>query len=224
MNYLNPSWNSSWNPCFDQLTDQLETIDRYLTERSESATIYPPKELIFNAFSRTSAEAVKVVIIGQDPYHGPGEAMGLAFSVPPGIAIPPSLRNIFRERESDLGIAPTESGDLSRWADQGVLLINTALTVEADCAGSHGAIGWHEFTNQIIRWISDQPRPVVFVLWGNEAQKKRPLIDQNRHVVIASAHPSPLSAYRGFFGSRPFSLINQSLTDRGYPLIDWHNE
>lgn len=224
MNYLVENIHSSWNKCFQSLTKEIELVDLALANLPSDRIVYPPKEKIFNAFRKTPWEATKIVILGQDPYHGYGEAMGLSFSVPDGVALPPSLRNIFKERESDLSIPLGKSGDLSSWAEQGVLLLNSMLTVESDCAGSHSTIGWEQFTNGVIRWISNQSSPIIFVLWGKFAEKKRPLIDESRHRVLISAHPSPLSAYRGFFGSRPFSKINEALIELGHAPVDWHNE
>jgi len=164
---------------------------------------------------------VRVVILGQDPYHGPKQAHGLAFSVASGVPLPPSLRNVLAERENDLGLPVPKSGDLSAWAAQGVLLLNTTLTVRAGEAGSHQGRGWESFTDEVIRVVSNKVEPVVFVLWGASARSKKALIDDSRHIIIESAHPSPLSAHRGFFGSRPFSRVNASLTSSGRPPIDW---
>lgn len=189
--------------------------------RQAKQEIYPKTEHIFAALALTPFEKVKVVILGQDPYHGPNQAHGLSFSVPKGERLPPSLRNIFRELHSDLGIAPAESGDLTAWAKQGVLLLNSSLTVEAGKAGSHARIGWEALTDGIIRELSHRREHLVFVLWGAHAQKKAGLIDQGKHLVIESVHPSPLSASRGFFGSRPFSQINAYLQQHGIQAIDW---
>lgn len=183
--------------------------------------VYPPGHLIFNAYDTTPFDRVRVVILGQDPYHGPGQAHGLCFSVPEGVPHPPSLQNIFKEMASDLGVPPPKSGDLSGWARQGVMLLNTTLTVRRGTPFSHVGQGWEEFTDSTIRRLSEGRTGLVFVLWGSHAQKKLPLIDTSKHLVLKSAHPSPLSAYRGFFGSKPFSQINAYLRSRGEPEIDW---
>ena len=193
-------------------------------EEYRSRQIFPNPDDIFYAFHLTPLNDVKVVILGQDPYHNDGQAHGLAFSVRPGVTFPPSLRNIFKELNADLGTPVPESGSLDEWAKQGVLLLNTVLTVRAHAAGSHQKHGWEEFTDSVIRAVSAFPRPVVFVLWGGPAQKKLPLIDTARHTVIQSAHPSPLSAYRGFFGSRPFSAINAFLREQGAKEICWDTQ
>lgn len=193
------------------------------SEEKQAKTVYPARENRFKALELTPLEDVRVVILGQDPYHGPNQAHGLSFSVPPGEAQPPSLRNIFKELESDLGIQRPDHGNLECWARQGVLLLNAVLTVEAGHAGSHAKKGWETFTDRIIKTVSDEsPHHVAFVLWGAYAQKKAQLIDQSRHLVISSAHPSPLSASRGFFGSQPFSRINEFLVKHGERPIDWH--
>ena len=194
-------------------------------EEAAGKTIYPPRGSRLVALERTPLEAVKVVILGQDPYHGPGQAHGLAFSVPDGVAIPPSLRNIYKELESDLGIAPATHGNLSRWADQGVLLLNTALTVEAGQAGSHQRRGWEEFTDAAVAAVAAREVPSVFLLWGSHAQKKAARVvglgPDSPHFVLRSVHPSPLSAYAGFFGSKPFSQANAFLEAGGRGAIDW---
>lgn len=187
----------------------------------EKTTVYPPKERLFAAFARTAPEAVRVVILGQDPYHEAGQANGLAFSVQTGLPLPPSLRNLYQELADDLGLRRTD-GDLSDWARQGVLLLNTVLTVEAGKANSHKELGWQAFTDDVISALSFLPQPIAFVLWGSQAQKKRPLLSSShRRLVLQSPHPSPLSAYRGFFGSRPFSQINDFLTASGETGIVW---
>src|SRR5690606_19947249 len=175
----------------------------FVAEERSRSTVYPPEPEVFAALHLTPLAQVKVVILGQDPYHGPGQAHGLCFSVRSGTVLPPSLRNIYRELHDDLGIDPPRSGDLTAWARQGVLLLNTTLTVRGGQAGSHQGKGWEMFTDQVIRTVSAKPDVVVFVLWGAHARKKKALIDRTRHVVIESAHPSPLSAHNGFFGSRP---------------------
>lgn len=186
-----------------------------------SPQVYPPKELIFRALELTTLEKVKVVILGQDPYHGKGEANGLAFSVNKGIKLPPSLRNIYKELETDLGIKPALHGDLTSWAKQGVLLLNSVLTVKKDKPGSHRNMGWEEYTDSIIKEISDKRENIVFILWGKYAQSKKDLIDGKKHLIIFSSHPSPFSARKGFFGSKPFSKVNKYLTKNGQSKIDW---
>ncbi|MCW2973208.1 MAG: Uracil glycosylase superfamily [Thermoleophilia bacterium] len=192
-----------------------------LEEQARGAAVYPPPRAVFAAFDHTPFEQVRVVIVGQDPYHGPGQAMGLAFSVPRGERVPPSLRNVYRELEADLGVPAPDHGDLTAWADRGVLLLNTSLTVRAHEAGSHARIGWQHFTDAALQALSDRREHVVFVLWGRHAQAKLPLIDQARHLVLQAAHPSPLSARHGFFGSRPFSQANAYLESHGAAPIDW---
>jgi uracil-DNA glycosylase len=184
-------------------------------------TIYPPGGLIFNAFNHCPFDKVKAVIIGQDPYHGPGQAHGLCFSVREGIEIPPSLKNIFKEIELDLGILKSNSGNLERWADQGVLLLNATLTVRAQLAGSHQRKGWEEFTDAVIRVLNTEKRNLVFFLWGAYAQKKCEAIDESKHLVLKSVHPSPLSASRGFFGNKHFSRCNEYLKLHGIEQIEW---
>ncbi|MBC8143411.1 MAG: uracil-DNA glycosylase [Armatimonadetes bacterium] len=197
-------------------------LSAFVDAQRETHTVFPPASDVFNAFLLTPLASVKVFILGQDPYHDDGQAHGLAFSVLPGVKPPPSLRNIFKELQSDLDIeTPKNSGDLSPWARQGVLLLNTVLTVRAHEAASHKGKGWETFTDAVIATVSAKPEPVVFVLWGAHAQKKRPLIDDTRHTVWASAHPSPLSANAGFFGSKPFSAVNAALESRGQTPIDW---
>ena len=181
--------------------------------------IHPPREALFNAFRLTPPEAVRAVILGQDPYHEPGQAHGLAFSVPAGVPPPPSLRNIFKEYAADTGFPPPASGDLSEWARRGVLLLNTVLTVREGAAASHRGHGWEEFTDAVISAVDSFDRPLVFLLWGAAAQAKKPLI--RRHVALEAPHPSPLSAYRGFFGSAPFRRINETLAAAGAAAIDW---
>ena len=189
----------------------------------ETQTVFPPREELFTSFELTPPEAVRVVILGQDPYHEPGQAHGLAFSVRRGVKLPPSLRNIYQELESDLGISPAKDGDLSAWARQGVLLLNTVLTVESGKANSHKSFGWQRFTDAVLAACAGLPQPVAFVLWGGQAQKKAPLLEGSAapRLILQSAHPSPLSSYRGFFGSRPFSQINAFLRENGEAEIDW---
>jgi len=192
------------------------------TEKISNSKIYPPGPLIFNAFEQTTLKKLKVVIIGQDPYHGPGQAHGLSFSVPNGIKPPPSLQNIFKEIESDLGFRmPPNYGNLTYWAQQGVLLLNASLTVRANEPMSHSKIGWMEFTDAVIRKISAGKKNIIFLLWGKFAQEKQPLIDETRHFVLKAAHPSPFSADKGFFGCRHFSKVNELLVKNGQDPIDW---
>lgn len=199
---------------FRQLTDLVRNEYR-------STTVYPPGKLIFNAFNLCPFEQVKVVIIGQDPYHGPGQAHGLCFSVNDNVPFPPSLRNIFKEIQDDLGKPIPESGNLTRWAKQGVLLLNATLTVRAHQAGSHQRRGWEEFTDAAIRALAEQREHLVFILWGAYAQKKGAFIDRSRHLVLTSVHPSPLSAHNGFFGNRHFSRANEYLQQHGQTPIEW---
>lgn len=184
--------------------------------------IYPPREFLFRALELTPIQSVKVVILGQDPYHGKGEANGLAFSVNRDIKIPPSLRNIYKELNDDLGLPIPTHGDLTKWALQGVLLLNSVLTVKKDTPGSHKDIGWQEYTDSIIKEISNTKLNVVFILWGKYALSKRELIDENKHLVIYSTHPSPFSARKGFLGSKPFSKCNKYLKSKGITEIDWN--
>ena len=202
-------------PYFLKITEHLKK------EKQEGKVIYPPGKLIFNAFGHTPFDNVKVVILGQDPYHNPGQAHGLSFSVPDGVKPPPSLVNIFKEIESDLGLPAPRNGNLTHWADQGVLLLNASLTVEANQPMSHSQVGWHLFTDEVIRHISAAKEHVVFMLWGRFAQNKAVLIDDKKHLVLKSAHPSPLSAYNGFFGCSHFSKANNYLREHGEKPIDW---
>jgi uracil-DNA glycosylase len=200
----------------------MQSLRNFLMqEKAAGKTIFPAGPLIFNAFNHTPFDQVKVVIIGQDPYHGAGQAHGLSFSVPKGVALPPSLMNIFKEIEADLGIHMSGSGDLSPWAHQGVLLLNATLTVEMANAGSHQKRGWETFTDAAIAALNAHRDSLVFVLWGSYAQKKGDMIDQTRHLVLKSPHPSPLSAHRGFFGNHQFSTINTYLSSRGQNPINW---
>ncbi len=198
-------------------------INNWLTQEKQlQKTIYPSEEELFSAYKLTPIQNIKAVILGQDPYHGPNQANGLAFSVHKGITVPPSLRNIYKELESDIdGFTIPTHGSLTEWAEQGVFLLNTSLTVEASKAGSHSKIGWQNFTDATICEINSQCQNVVFILWGSHAQKKRSFIDETKHHVITSAHPSPLSSYRGFFGSKPFSKTNQYLIEHGKEPINW---
>ena len=213
----------SWK---ERLTNEFEKdyfirLTDFVRAEYKSTTIYPPGRLIFNAFNLCPFDKVKVVIIGQDPYHGPDQAHGLCFSVNDGIAYPPSLQNIFKEIQNDLGIPIPSSGNLTRWANQGVLLLNATLTVRAHQAGSHQRKGWEEFTDAAIRILANQHEHLVFILWGAYAQKKGAFIDRSKHMVLTSAHPSPLSAYNGFFGNKHFSRTNDYLTAHGKTPIQW---
>ena len=200
---------------------RFAALESFVEAEYASRHIYPRQEQIFRALELAPPEAVKAVILGQDPYHGPGQAHGLCFSVPPLTPFPPSLRNIFKELEADLGMPPPLSGDLQAWASRGVLLLNTVLTVRDGEAHSHAGQGWEEFTDAVIRGIGLQSVPVAFMLWGAPAQSKKPLIDASRHIILEAPHPSPLSAYRGFLGCRHFSKANAALVAAGRPPIDW---
>jgi uracil-DNA glycosylase len=199
----------------------LQIITHIKMEKAAGKTIYPPGSQIFNAFDKTPFHKVKVVILGQDPYHGPGQAMGLSFSVPDGVPPPPSLVNIFKELQTDIGMPIPKTGNLTPWAAQGVLLLNAALTVRAAEAGSHAQLGWQQFTDAVISKISDEKKGVVFMLWGKFAQNKQVFIDETKHHVLKAAHPSPLSAYNGFFGCKHFSKANQLLAKDGKEPVDW---
>lgn len=196
-------------------------LREFLKGEYANETIYPAKENIWNAFEHTAYHQVKAVILGQDPYHGPNQAHGLSFSVQPGITHPPSLRNIFKELESDIGCQKPVDGTLTKWSDQGVLMLNTVLTVRQGQAHSHQKKGWEHFTDEVIRKLSAREEPVIFILWGKPAQTKKRLIDTDRHDIIEAPHPSPLSAHRGFFGSKPFSKVNKLLQSRGEAPIDF---
>lgn len=199
-------------------------LGAFVDAERAAGPVYPPEELVFSAFEHTPFDAVRVLLLGQDPYHDEGQAHGLSFSVQAGVRPPPSLSNVFKEMKSDLGIDAPGHGTLTPWADRGVLLLNAVLTVRAHQPASHRAKGWERFTDSVIRALNRRERPLVFLLWGGFAQKKAKLVDAERHRVIASAHPSPLSASRGFFGSRPFSRIDAALTELGQPPIDWRLE
>lgn len=217
---IDPSWYAVLQPQFE--SPYFAQLKEFLVAERQQHTCYPPGSLIFNAFDSTPFDRVKVVILGQDPYHEPGQAMGLCFSVPQGIQVPPSLVNIITEINSDLGTAiPKNCGDLSGWAAQGVLLLNATLTVRAHQAGSHQRHGWETFTDAAIQALSQQRTGLVFLLWGSYAIAKKSLIDTTKHLVLTAPHPSPLSAYRGFFGCRHFSQANNYLQQRGQQPIDW---
>lgn len=223
MQKIDPVIEAGWKSVLmDQFqSDYFGTLKEFLVDEKNKYTLYPPGNLIFNAFQRTPFDRVKVVILGQDPYHGKGQAHGLCFSVPQGIPKPPSLVNIFKELHSDLGIPIPEHGNLEKWADQGVLLINATLTVRDSQAGSHQKHGWETFTNRVIELVSQEKSGVVFLLWGRFAQAKESLIDSGKHLILKSAHPSPLSAYNGFFGCRHFSKTNDYLKKQEKNGIDW---
>ena len=201
-------------------TKEFRVLAETVRTKYKTKVTYPPARLIFKAFDTTPFDKVRVVILGQDPYPNPGQAMGLAFSVPNGISLPYSLKNIFTELKNDLGVIRT-NGDLTDWGKQGILLLNTVLTVEAGKPGSHRGVGWEKFTDFVIKLLSDRKEKLIFVLWGADAQKKVSLIDEGKHFIIKSAHPSPLSAHRGFFGSKPFSQINNKLIEWGEHTIKW---
>ena len=214
---------TDWNPL---LRDQFEMpywqeLQAYVADERRRHPVYPPHDEVFAALHLTPYADVKVMILGQDPYHGPGQAHGLCFSVRRGVRVPPSLANIHKELHDDLGLPIPDHGNLERWARQGVLLLNATLTVRGSAAASHQGKGWETFTDQVIRVVDAKPEPVVFILWGASARRKRQLIDAQRHMIIESAHPSPLSAHNGFFGSRPFSRANAALVAAGREPVDW---
>lgn len=215
--------STDWDPFLrDEFAEPYwGELQAFVASERLNAPVYPPPEDVFAALHLTSHADVKVVILGQDPYHGPGQAHGLAFSVRPPVPPPPSLTNIFKEMTSDLGIPRASHGSLISWAEQGVLLLNTTLTVRSRAAASHQKRGWETFTDHVLRLINDKPETVVFLLWGSSARKKAQLVDTSRHVIIESPHPSPLSAHRGFFGSQPFSRTNQALVAADRGEIDW---
>ena len=214
---------TDWNPV---LRDQLDEpywaeLQSFVADERRQYAVYPPHEEVFAALHLTPYADTRVVILGQDPYHGPSQAHGLCFSVRHGVRIPPSLANVHTELHDDLGIAPPDHGNLEAWARRGVLLLNTTLTVRAGQAASHQGRGWEVFTDRVIRAVNERSERVVFILWGSAARKKGTLVDVSRHAIVASAHPSPLSARNGFFGSRPFSRTNQLLAEAGLGPIDW---
>jgi len=217
---IRDEWKSLLNSEFE--SDYFKSIVQFVKEENERHTIYPSIPKIFSAFNNTTPEEVKVVILGQDPYHGPGQANGLCFSVNDGVKIPPSLLNIFKELNSDIGMPIPKNGNLEKWALQGVLLLNATLTVRASMAGSHQKRGWEIFTDAAIRNLVASRTGLVFLLWGAFAQQKVKLIDQSRHLVLTAAHPSPLSAYNGFFGCKHFSTANAYLKNSGRKTIDWN--
>lgn len=216
---IHPSWQAVLQEEFDK--DYFVRLTDFVRQEYARTTIYPPARQIFSAFDHCPFDKVRVVIIGQDPYHEPGQANGLCFSVAPGVQMPPSLVNIFKEIQNDLDKPFPANGDLTRWADQGVLLLNATLTVQEHYAGSHQRRGWEEFTDAVIRLLDSRREHLVFILWGAYAQKKGAFIDRTRHLVLQSPHPSPLSAHQGFFGNHHFSLANRYLTENGMEPIDW---
>ena len=218
-----PEFPASWQPFLNDERDKpyFQKLEQFVDEERATHTIYPPQEEVFSALAITSYEKTRVLILGQDPYHGANQGHGLAFSVRPGITKPPSLVNIFRELRNDLGYKVPKNGYLVPWARQGVLMINAVLTVRAGEANSHKGKGWEKLTDEIIRRVNEKESRVVFVLWGGYAAKKMALIDDTRHTIVRSAHPSPLSAHNGFFGSKPFSHINGALRESGQAEIDW---
>ena len=217
---IEESWKEALQSEFDK--PYFASLVQYLhKEKAEGRQVFPPGKDIFKAFELTPVDKVKVVILGQDPYHGYGQAMGLSFSVPAGVPAPPSLKNIFKEIESDLGVRMSGNPDLRKWAEQGVLLLNAVLTVRAGEPTSHSAIGWQQFTDEVIKIVSDREEPMVFMLWGANARSKKNLIDTKKHLVLECAHPSPLSAYNGFFGCRHFSKCNDFLVKHGQAPINW---
>lgn len=216
---LNNDWDDVLKVVFEG--EGFKKFYHIVENEYNTKTIFPPKDYIFNALKLTPYKNVKVVIVGQDPYHGIGEAHGLSFSVQKGIKVPPSLKNIYKELESDLGISPINEGDLSYWAKQGVLLLNAVLTVEKDKPASHRNLGWERLTDYIIKTLNNKKEPMVFILWGNFAKEKKNLITNPKHLVLTSAHPSPFSASYGFFGSKPFSKTNEFLIQNNQDPIDW---
>ena len=215
------AWQTRLQPELDK--PYFAALMQRVDEAYRTGTVYPPRQELFAAFRLTPPERVRVVILGQDPYHEPGQANGLSFSVAPGVRLPPSLRNIFEELRTDCGVAPRASGDLTPWAEQGVFLLNSSLSVQAGAAGSHQAFGWQTFTDAVVAALAKLPQPVAFVLWGAHAQKKAAIAQSSSYprLVLQSPHPSPLSAYRGFFGSRPFSAVNEFLVQHGEAPVRW---
>lgn len=223
MTEINPQIEESWKKILFAEFEKpyFSELKSFLVSEKARYAVYPPGPKIFEAFNRTPFGKVKVVLLGQDPYHGPGQAHGLCFSVPAGVVFPPSLQNILRELQTDLGHPYPKSGDLSKWADQGVFLLNATLTVRANQAGSHQGRGWETFTDSVISALSSERDKLVFLFWGKYARNKTSLIDTSKHYILEAPHPSPLSVYRGFFGCRHFSLTNQLLADAGLSPVDW---
>ena len=226
MTQVNPQIEESWKEILmDEFnSDYFASLKEFLIDEKSKYTVYPPGQLIFNAFNRTPFNKLRVVLLGQDPYHGKGQAHGLCFSVPRGVAQPPSLVNIFKEINNDLGIPVPKSGNLEKWSDQGILLLNATLTVRANQAGSHQGKGWEIFTDNVIKRISEKKAGIIFILWGKYAQAKELLIDSQKHYILKAAHPSPFSAFSGFFGCRHFSKTNEILSRHGFPQINWSVE
>ena len=222
MSMITNDWKDALSDEFKK--DYYKKLYTFVKDEYSRCVVYPPADDIFNAFHLTPLKDVKVVILGQDPYHGDGQAEGLSFSVKPGVDIPPSLVNIYQELHDDLGCTIPSHGNLVKWAEQGVLLLNTVLTVRAHQANSHRGIGWEEFTDAAIMALNSQDRPIVFILWGAPAQRKARMLTNPKHLILKAPHPSPLSAYRGFFGSKPFSQTNDYLRAHGVEPIDWQIE
>lgn len=216
---IHPSWNNKLQPEFKK--EYFKELNDFIKSEYQNKTIYPPNNLIFNAFNLCHFNDVKVVIIGQDPYHGPNQAHGLCFSVPNGVKIPPSLRNIFKELNNDFGMQKPSIGNLTNWAKQGVFMINATLTVESNKAGSHQKKGWETFTDSVIKLLAEQKKHLVFILWGAYAQRKAEIINKTKHLILESVHPSPLSASKGFFGNNHFSKTNEYLIKKNKTPIDW---
>ncbi|MDZ5711155.1 uracil-DNA glycosylase [Jeotgalibacillus haloalkalitolerans] len=212
-------WQDKLQPVFDE--PEYQQLREFLKQEYSSGKVFPPMDDIYAAFKRTPFHKVKAVILGQDPYHGEGQAHGLSFSVQEGTRIPPSLQNIFKELKEDVDVDPPKSGDLTKWADEGVLLLNTVLTVKEGQAHSHKGKGWEQLTDEAIRLLGEREEPLVFILWGKPAQAKSRLIDTDKHLILNSPHPSPLAAHRGFFGSQPFSKTNKYLKEHGIDPINW---
>ena len=223
MSQINPRIEESWKEALSEEFNApyFSELKKFLVDEKKKHQVYPPGPMIFNAFNHTPLDKVKVVLLGQDPYHGPGQAQGLCFSVPDGIRQPPSLQNIFKEIADDIGTPPPPSGDLTRWASQGILLLNATLTVRARTPGSHQGKGWEQFTDAAIKVVSKTRENVVFLLWGRYAQNKAALINPSKHLVLKAAHPSPFSAHNGFFGCKHFSKTNEWLKNHGLKEIDW---
>lgn len=216
---MHPTWQAKLKGEFQ--AEYFQGLVKFLKEEREAGPVYPPSGEVFTAFEETPLDRVLVVILGQDPYHGAGQAHGMSFSVKPGVRVPPSLANMYKELKADLGIEPPKHGYLRAWARRGVFLLNTVLTVREKAAGSHRNFGWEKFTDAAIRALNEREAPVVFLLWGKPAQEKSSMIDTSRHVVLPAAHPSPMSASTGFFGSKPFSKANEALVKKGLPTVDW---
>ncbi|MFK7769037.1 MAG: uracil-DNA glycosylase [Mariniblastus sp.] len=223
--FLPPGWpvETGWTELLEShfQTDDFRQLCEFVETERQSETIYPTVENVFTAFRLTPFTDTKVLVLGQDPYHGPNQAHGLSFSVEGDLKIPPSLRNIYKELQNDVGIEPPKNGNLTAWAEQGVFMLNTVLTVRQGAANSHKKKGWERFTDCVIEKLNEHPTGIVFLLWGKPAEKKTKLIDTDRHKIIVSPHPSPLSAHRGFFGSKPFSQVNEALRALGREPIDW---